>query len=222
MSRSIIPQLVKKDLRLVRVPVLLYWLGGLLAVVVTAAFDLFHLGTILFISCLAGAGMHPAVQTAVEERREKALPFIMSLPITVREYTLAKLVANLVAFGAVWLTLCGASLIIFAEPDGMNAGALPFIIIVLVGIFLACIVVLAASLLTGTIGGAVGAIVGSNIVTQLFLWWVVGLEGIREFVRGDVAVWSTTALTVLGGQLAAIALLVGATYALQARKTDFI
>ena len=221
MSTSIVPQLVRKDLVLMKVPILLWWFGGVLAVVMTVALDLFLFGMIVFVTCLAGAGMHPAVQTVVEERREKTLPFIMSLPITVREYTTAKLVANLVIFGVVWLTLSGASLIVFVGPEGLNAGALPFVVIVLVGIFLAYTIVLATSLVTESIGGAITAIVGANLVTQLFLWWVVDLEGMRTVVKGDVAVWNATAFAVLGGQLVAIVALLAVTYALQARKTDF-
>jgi hypothetical protein len=172
---------------------------------------------------MAGAGMHAAMQTVVEERRVQTLPFIMSLPITVREYTLAKLLANLGIFTSVWLTLSGASFLVFRGPEGMPNGAIPFVTIVLVGIFLAYTIVLATSLVSESIGGSIAAIVGANIVTQLFLWWVVvDLPGIRAFVDGDVAVWNGTAFTVLGGQLLAVAALITVTYVLQSRKTDFI
>ena len=48
------------------------------------------------------------------------------------------------------------------------------------------------------------------------------LDGIRSVISGDVAVWNGTVLTVLAGQMFVIAALIGMTYALQSRKTDFI
>ena len=221
MSRSIIKQLVRKDLVLMKGPMLLYWLGGALSVVIATVLGQFMVGMMLFITCLAGAGMHPSMLTVLDERREQVLPFIMSLPITVREYTAAKLLVNVAAYGVVWSTLSGAALLVFRGPDAMPAGNLPFVVIALVGVLLACTIVLATGITTGSLGAVMGAIVGSNIVIQTFLWWVVDLEGMRAVLGGEVAVWNATALTVLGGELAAIVAAIAATYALQARKTNF-
>jgi ABC-2 type transport system permease protein len=222
MNASIVPQLIKKDLQLMKVPALCWWFGGLASVALMITPGAFLFGMILFVTCLAGSGMHAVTQTVVEERREHSLPFIMSLPITVREYTLAKMVANLGMFSAIWVTLSAVSLVIFLGSEGLPNGSLPFRVIVLVGIFLAYTIVLAASLVTQSIGGAITSIVGANIVTQLFLWWVADLEGIKTVIEGDVAVWNGTAVTVLVSQLTAIVALLAATYALQVRKTDFI
>lgn len=224
MSMSIIPKLVRKDLDLMKNPVLCWWVGGLAAVAATIALGsgFFIFGMILFVTCMMGAGVHAVMQTVVEERREHTLPFIMSLPITVREYTTAKLIANLAIFVSVWLTLSCASFVVFIGSDGMPAGTFPFVTIVLVGILLAYTVVLATSLVTESQGGSIAAIVVANIGTQLFLFWVAELHGIRSVIGGDVAVWNGTALTVLGAQLAAVIALIGLTYLLQLRKTHFI
>ena len=97
-----------------------------------------------------------------------------------------------------------------------------FVTIALVGIFLAYAIVLATSLLTGSIGAAIAAMVTANIVTQLFLWWLVKRDGIQSVIDGDVAVWNTTALAVLAGQLVITLALLALTYALQARKKEYI
>ena len=153
MSASIVPQLIRKDLHIMRIPILLWWLGGVAAVATTIGAGFFLFGMILFVTCMAGSGVHAVMQTVVEERREQTLPFIMSLPITVREYTTAKLLANLLIFTSVWLTLSGASFAVFIGPEGLPDGAVPFVTIVLVGIFLAYTIVLATSLVTESIGG---------------------------------------------------------------------
>ena len=224
MSASIIPQLVRKDLHIMKIPVLCWWAGGGAAVVATVVVGagFFIFGMILFVTGMAGAGVHAVMQTVVEERREQTLPFIMSLPITVREYTTAKLIANLAIFASVWLTLSAASFVVFIGPEGMPSGAFPYVTIVMVGIFLAYTIILATSLITESIGGSITAIVGANIVTQLFLFWVADLHGIRSVIGGNVAVWNWTVVTVLSAQLTVIAALIGLTYLLQCRKTDFV
>ena len=137
MNRSIVRQLVMKDLEIMKIPVLCWWAGAIAAVVlVVLGGEVVGLyGSILFITGMAGAGIHAVMQTVVEERREQTLAFVMSLPITVREYTSAKLIANLAMFGAVWLTLSVASFVIFVGEEGMPDGTIPFVTIVLVGIF---------------------------------------------------------------------------------------
>ena len=227
MSRSVIGPLVVKDFEIMKTPVLCWWAGGLLSAALPWLFDgprVFLASLILFVTAMAGAGLHSVMQTVVEERREKTLPYIMSLPITVREYTSAKLVANLMIFGVVWVTLSAASLVVAVgtADSPLAKGTIPFITIVLVGILLAYTIVLAVSLVSESIGLSITAIVVSNVATQIFLWWVVGLDGIRSRIEGSVAVWSDTALTILGGQLLGVLGLLWLTFVLQARKRDFI
>jgi hypothetical protein len=217
-TRSIVSQLARKDARLIRTPALLWWLGGLVSVALMALGP-FMLGMILFVTCLGGAGFHIAVQTTVEERREGTRPFLMSLPVSPGQYAQAKIVANLAVFGPLWLTLSGASMIVFS-PGGMDRGALPFVVVVLVAIFVAFAIVLATSLIIGHIGAAIGAIVGSNIATQIFLWWLVDLESVQAVIEGDVVVWNATLVTTLAGQILAVVALLGAAWLLQSRRRD--
>ncbi len=224
MSESIVPQLVRKDLHLMRNTALAWWAGGLVAVGITviAGSGFFTFGMILFVTGIAGAGVHSVMNTIVEERRDQTLAFIMSLPITMREYTSAKLVANLTVFALVWVTLSAASFAVFFGPDGMPQGTIPFASLVLVGVFVAYTLILATSLVTESMGWSISSTVWANIGTQLFLWWVSGLHGIRSVMGGEVAVWNSTVFTVLAGEVAFIALLIAGTYWLQARKTEFV
>ena len=225
MNQSIVRQLVKKDLQIMKIPALSWWAAGIAAIGIAvfggSAFDL--AAFILFITGMAGAGVHAVMQTVVEERREHTLAFIMSLPVTVREYTSAKLIANLAIFGPIWLTLSGVGCFLsFAGDDGMPDGTLPFSTIVLVGIFLAYTTILTVSLVTESIGYSIGAIVGANIGTQIYLWAVVDLYGIRSVIGGPTPVWNGTVLTILAVQTLAIVMLIALTYVLQARKRDFV
>lgn len=224
MNTSIVKALVKKDFDIMRLPIIYWWLGGLLAiaVVIFGGSGLFLFGFILFVTAMAGAGVHAVMQTVVEERREQTLAFIMSLPLTIREYTAAKLIVNVSMFGVVWLTLSVASMVIFLGDSGMQEGARPFVTIVLVGIFLAYAIILAVSMVTESIGWAIFSMVAANIGTQIFLHWASDLYGIRSVIKGDVAMWNSTELTILGGQILMIVGLIAMIFLLQTRKRDFI
>ena len=224
MRTSIVKQLVVKDLRIMKWYGVFYWLGGVLAILIAVFGGGDAAGTtafILFVAALFGAGVHSAMQTVVEERREQTLAFVMSLPISVREYPSAKLIANLVLVGGIWVTLSAASYVIFIG-DTLPLGTIPFMTIILVAIFLAYVMVLATTLIFETIAPAIISMVAANLVSQVVLWWLVDLHGIRSTIGGTVPVWNSTVLTVLAIQVGSVVGLVALTYYLQSRKTAFI
>ncbi|NOX52207.1 MAG: hypothetical protein GXP16_16975 [Gammaproteobacteria bacterium] len=220
---SIVKQLVIKDLKIMKVPAICYWVSGLLSITLVSIVGepAGTIGFILFVSALFGVGVHAAMQTVTEEKQQQVLPFIMSLPITIRQYTSAKLIGNLILVGGIWATLTAASYVVFIG-ELLPTGAIPFVTIIWVGILLAYIVILATTLMARTITPAIVAMVGANLVTQALLWWVSTLHGIRSVIGGNVAVWNNTALTVLSLQVASIVLLVAMTYFVQSKKTDFV
>lgn len=224
MSNSIVKQLVLKDLQILRIPTFCWWLGGMASVLV-AIFGGSALGTasfILFVTCMAGAGVHAAMLSTVEERREQVLAFIMSLPISVREYTSAKLIANMICFGIVWLTLSAASFVVFLGDEGLPDGTRPLLVIILLGILLAYTIILATGLIFEALGPTIVATVAANIGTQIYIWIIAELQGIRAYIGSDEAVWNSTVVSVLAIQAAVIVALLAGTYFLQARKTDFL
>ncbi len=224
MKTSITRQLVIKDLQIMKPYAIFYVLGGFLAILIA----LFVRGDaagvtamILFIAALFGAGVHSAWQTVVEERDKQTLAFMMSLPISVREYTSAKLIVNLLLVGGIWVTLSAASYLIFVG-ETMPHGVIPFMTIVLVGIFLAYIMILATVLIFESLAPAIIAMVAANLLTQAFLWWISDLYAIRSTIGGTVPVWNSTALTVLTLQVGTVIGLLVLTYYLQSRKTSFV
>jgi len=220
---SIVRELILKDLRIMRIPSVCYWLGGIGAILL-AVFWGDAAGTIafiLFISTLFGAGVHAAMQTITEERREQNLPFIMSLPITIGDYTRAKMIANLVLVGGIWLTLSAASYVIFIG-ETMPNGTIPFMTIILVAVFLAYIIILATTMIFQGLAAAIIAVVAANLGSQAVVWWISSLHGVRSTINGMEVVWNSTYLTVLGCQFGAIVLLIAAVFYAQSKKTEFL
>ncbi len=222
-SPTIVRELIKKDLQIMKVPSLCYWLGGIGAILL-AVFYGDAAGTIafiLFVSVLFGAGVHAAMQTVTEERREQNLPFIMSLPVTIRDYTVAKVSANLMLVGTIWLTLSAASFIIFIG-DVMPNGTIPFLTIILIAIFLAYVIILTTTVVFQGLAPAIIAVVAANLGTQAYIWWISEFHGIRSTVNGMEAVWNSTYLTVIGIQVAAVCALIAFTFYSQSKKTEFL
>ncbi len=224
MTNSIIWQLILKDWHLMRSYILLYWFGGFAAVGITVlAGDVGDLiGMILFICALAGAGIHAIFETIINEKKEQNLPFVMSLPVTVREYTIAKIAFNLGIFLSVWLTLSAASYLIFVGDNALPAGTIPFITIILFAVLLAYALMLSVCLVWSTMTPSMIAIMVGNIGTQAYLWWLASLYPIRSVIGGNVAVWNTTTVSVLAIQAALVVVMLVATVLLQYRKKDFI
>ncbi len=220
---NIVRELVMKDLQIMKIPSLCYWLGGIGAILLAMTWGdtAGTIAFILFISTMFGAGVHAAMQTITEERREQNLPFIMSLPITIGDYTRAKMLANLLLVGGIWLTLSAASYVIFIG-DAMPNGTIPFMTIILVAVFLAYIMILATTMIFQGLAPAITAIVAANLGSQALIWWISSLHGVRSTVNGMEVVWNATYLTVLGCQIAAIVGLIALVFYAQSKKTEFL
>ncbi len=222
-SPTIVRELIKKDLQIMKVPSLCYWLGGIGAILLAVFFGdaAGTIAFILFVSVLFGAGVHAAMQTVTEERREQNLPFIMSLPVTISDYTVAKMSANLMLVGTIWLTLSAASYVIFIG-DVMPKGTIPFLTIILVAIFLAYVIILATTVVFQGLAPAIIAVVAANLGTQAYIWWISEFHDVRSTVNGMEAVWNNTYLTVIGLQVAAVCALIAFTFYSQSKKTEFL
>jgi hypothetical protein len=92
---------------------------------------LMNLGFTLLVTPTGTLGIALLMQTNVFEKVKSTQPFIMSLPVTVREFTLAKLLVNVPVFGALWLVTTATA---FAYAFGLELlprGAIPMMTMVL-------------------------------------------------------------------------------------------
>ena len=224
MNTAMIEILVAKDWYLQRWTIVGYLLIGAVAIGLLGfgGEGAFYAGTIRLITVLLGLGMHVAMATVVAERTEKTLPFVMSLPISPTEYTTAKIAANLLIFLVPWVVLTIATAVVILGRDDVPDGLLPFTALTLVYIFVSYALVLSAALISESIGWTIGVMVACNLGLQAFLYTVSRLPSIAATIKGQDMVWTPAALSVLAAELLTIAVLVGLTFWLQSRKTDFL
>jgi hypothetical protein len=163
------------------------------------------------------------IATIMMERKNHTLPFVMSLPVSYKEYTASKLVGSSLVFAVTCCVIALALPVIVVRSEQLALGVLP-----LLGVMLGVYVVLFVLTL------------GVCLVTESFLWtMVLGLLSVVfaflffpllesipphliEHWTSDSIVWDSEVVTTLGLELLIAIGAITATFALQKRKKDFL
>jgi hypothetical protein len=125
---AVMRRLVLKDLYLCRWIVIASTAGGLAALAVSplsAAW--FYVGSVTYICVLIVLNIFLVSAGVIQEKKDNVQLFILSLPISTTQFTLAKMTANVVAFVVPWLILTTASLAVIgatAIPNGLMPASL--------------------------------------------------------------------------------------------------
>jgi ABC-2 type transport system permease protein len=225
MNTFMIKRLILKDWYLQRWAIAGYLAGSVLALVLLAMGSnpaAFYASTILIITLMIGAGIHLAMVTVLQERTDHTLPFIMTLPISPQDYTMAKILANLSLFLLPGIALTAGTLGLLATPGARNGALIPFATLVLLELFASYCLLLTVAIVTESQGWTVGVMVTLNLFLQGFLYSISHIPSIALGMKGHGAVWSPTVLALLLAEGAAIVIVLAAAFALQARKRDFL
>jgi ABC-2 type transport system permease protein len=224
MKGSVVRQLILKDWRLHSPVITLCVLGGgiALAILQLGGLTPFILGGVtFFISLIFCASLLP-MSNIVNERKKQTLPFIMSLPISPIQYSIAKLVSSVGMFAVPWVILVAAGVWLIAVRHTLPSGVIPAALIIAALPFVGFCVITAMALLGETEGwGTAGiAIVNSS---YWLVWYLLSTHTTmaRDW-QSPILVWTPTVLTILAVELAAIVAILGLTLYLQSRKRDFI
>jgi ABC-2 type transport system permease protein len=224
MNVEMVKRLVRKDWYLQRWSILGYVVAGVIAVAfVGVGGDApRYIGFVLLVSVLITAGVHLAMTTVLQERKEHNLAFVMSLPISAREYTTSKLIGTLSMFLVPWVTLVVASVATILSRESLPDGSVPVTIILLTEIFVSTCVLVGVALVSESNAWSISTLVAGNLFFNFFIFWVSRIPSIDAASKGEVIVWDAPVLTLLGVEAAAIVIVLGLTFVLQDRKTDFI
>lgn len=175
---------------------------------------------VLFYGVLNGLMWMP-LTTVTSERTEQTLAFLMSLPITVKEYTAAKVASSLLMFLLPWLLLGLGAIALTLANDAVPNAYVPLVAILLTQLLMWFCVMLSVALLSES-GGLTSA---AGLVGNIVFWFSFAFIGVvpgMGLVQDPVAVWNSRVFWMLPAQLAAVPVILGFTFFLQARKTDFV
>ena len=229
MSHSIIPQLIKKDFDISRAMIMRFSVFSLASIVLVSVLIgripdvvLLNIALILLIGPVATCGLVLVMKSNVFEKEKSTQPFIMSLPVTVREFTIAKVLVNLMVFGVQWLVVTIVAFYFCFGMDLLPLGAAPFLTMLMLGILVAYTCILSISLLFQSLGPTVSSIVGFQLLTAIYLWIIVFLDPIGDHIYGNVSVWNTTAISIIAIQILVVVAVIALTMFLQGKKRDFV
>ncbi len=194
---------------------------GALAIVLTGKQVAFMLSIILLCMVIVGVGAQLAMVTTINERKEQTLAFVMSLPVSWREYTAAKILANLIIFLVPWLLLTFGALGVLLLP-GAAHGLVPYTAIMAVEMLITTSLIVVAGIITESQAWTTAGIFCSSLGINILGYVFAHLRGISTYMWGTHVQWSSTAWEVLICELLTVPLLLGVTFYIQSRKTDFL
>jgi ABC-2 type transport system permease protein len=222
MSQSIVARLILKDLYLLRWAIVGATVAGCGALAVmplsrTAA----YVGAVSLICALIVLNIFLVMNGVVQEKKDKVLLFVLSLPVSTAQYLTAKVMANGVAFLVPWLVLTAGTAVVI-DVTAMPNGILPYWVAVLVYLLLYYCALLAVSLVTDSTGWHATAITLGNVSVNFFIVFLLGLPSVVANQEGPAAVWTADILAILAIELAAGAAALGLGIYFASRRSDFV
>lgn len=229
MSISVVPQLVRKDFLMMRKTILIFCLVMFASIAAICLIFgrvpnvvFFNLGITLLIAPAITCAIVLLMKTIVMEKQKSTQLFIMSLPVTVKEFTLSKLLLNLPVFTVFWLVIAGVAFYFSFDRGVFPYGTVPFITMIFLGVFVAYVCVLSVALIYQSYGVTVITMLCVELGTPTYLWVIAYLEPINSHVYGQQMVWNSTAIGIAVTQILIAVLILTMTWHIQSKKRDFI
>jgi ABC-2 type transport system permease protein len=221
MSGSIVRSLIRKDLYLMRGAILGAIAAGSLAVaLMPISRILTYVGAVTLVCVLIVLNIYLVMYGVAQERRDKTLLFILSLPVSAMEYTVAKVMATGIAFGVPWLFLTVATvvtIVVSPLPDGI----LPYWVTLLVYLLAYYCTLLGLALVKDSAGWHAAAITIGNVSVNFLIPFLLSRPSVAAHAEGPVAVWSADLVTILVVEMLVGLAVLGFGIYVHARRSDF-
>lgn len=198
----VIRLLVIKDWQLFQKQLALFVLGAIVALCLLgmARSWSFYAGSLLLIIVMVSIACFSVSTSLLEERKQKTLAFVMSLPVSPLDFYAAKLAGNLITFLTPFVLLVAGTLavILFTElPNGLVVYSL-----LLFGhVWLAYCVSLSTAMAVESEGWNTFAMIASMVLINPFIMGMAQIPAINDAVSVDAITWSGPAISILTAQL---------------------
>ncbi len=224
MNLQAIQILFLKDLFLSRRYLFGYFAGGLASVALasvpntTAGF----VGFILIMTVGIAAGIHFIGQLLLAETSDQTRLFVMSMPVSLLDYSLGKILVVLTTFLIPWgsmLAICTiCSFVLPWEKDGS------VVILPAIFLFLLCgfMIQLATAVITESVGWTICIMVGCNIALNVFLMKFLTLPDVAEVRQSEVVSWPPVILQYITVECLVVLAVFTVAVLVQCRKRDLV
>lgn len=219
----IVRKLVAKELHLNRWFLVSVTAAGLASLVIAPGGEgLFQVGFLVWLTAVIALGVMLALFGVANERKERALLFVLSLPIAPRDYVLAKLLGLLLCFLLPWGVLSAGALGLVWFTPGIPDGLLPYGVLLCAYLLANYALVLCATLHIKSEAGMAGVIVITNMSVSLFMMGIPRISGIGQHMAAAAPVWNGAFWQVLTAELAVTLLALSLPLFIAARRRDFL
>lgn len=219
---SIALQLIWKDLYVLRWVVLPCLASGLAAVAIMPLGNVpAYVGGVSLICILVILNIFLVMHGVAQERKDNVLLFVLSLPVSTRQYVAAKMTSNAIAFVGSWAILTLAAVAVIDRSTLPN-GILPFLLAVLAYLLFYYFVLLAVAIVSGS-GVWHGAVItAGNISINFLIPLLLGVPSIAANWSSATAVWTAGIATLIAVEVTAGAAAALLGFHLRSRSADFV
>ena len=222
MSAHIVRQLILKDLYLFRWMVVGSIVAGAAAIAILPLSEVSgYVGAVSLICTLIVLNIFLVMHGVVQEKKDKVLLFILSLPVSTTQYVVAKVTANAIAFLVPWLVLTVGAIVVI-DVSAIPNGILPYWLAVLGYILFYYCALLAVGLLWDSTGAHATAIIIGNVSFNFFIPFLLALRSVSGHAKGPAAVWTGDIVAILAAEILAGALVLGLAVYFRSRHGDFV
>lgn len=222
MNHSLFWELVRKDLAIHRIFVLgAFAICAVALVLMRQSPVMFYIGSVM-LSCALILLIIFLVQFGiVSERKERVHHFVLALPITGRQYVIAKLLALSLSFYVPFLLASGIALYMIGSYPP-SKGFLPYATTILLYFPLYFSVFCAVALASKSEGAAMWPVLFFNIAINLFIPGLMRIPSVAATMGGSEIVWTSELLTISTLEIAVSVLSIAVLLWLLRTKTDFL
>lgn len=224
MNLRAIQILFLKDLFLSRLPLFGYLIGGLLSATVaclpseTASF----IGFILMITVTIASGIHLIGVLLLAESNDMTRTFVMSLPVSLLDYSIAKISVVLTTFLIPWLSmLASVTVLNFVVPEA-KTGVVAFVVLLFLFMLTGFCLQLVTAVVTESVGWTMVVVVLGNVLLNVFIKSLHEHPVISELNKSEVLSWPPIVLQVMAIEGVLILVALGLSFLFQIRRRDLV
>jgi len=225
LNNSIVYKLISNDLKINRKPILMWLLAAIVGILIAYTMPglvAANIGFSLTVSAIVGAGIQMISHTVLLANVKGTQIFILSLPINFKQYSSAKFLVNILVFLGMWLLFSVAVIYVNFSQSIFPVGSLPMIVLVLFSILPVYSLILSICGITQSIGYTAATAVTASLATSVYLWKIVYLESVGNYVWGNQAAWNNTVFSVMIFQIMLTIIIPVLTVLFQFKKKDII
>lgn len=223
MNRSILKQLLKKDLYMTRHFILGSVLGSIISLVIaTMGRNSFYLGGLLFLTNMIALGIFVGMYCVAKERENRSWLFVLSLPISYAQYSLAKMTSSLAIYLISWGLSLLAGVVIIIFDDSLPLGLIPALIVLMGFLLQNFVLFLSVVLSVKSEAWLIAAIIVTNTSVTIFIQFLFGLSSVANNMEGEAVVWSSELMLTLLVQFVLMLLVLGVALTFQLNKKDVL